>query len=73
MKAIFIPLFAVAIGPCITLAADIPPAADQIASAILAAPEDRRAAILAAPEDRPPFWVTTPTARSSLSEKGRTI
>ena len=43
MKAVLILLLAVAISPCITLAADIPPAADQIASAILAAPEDRRA------------------------------
>lgn len=43
MKAVFIPLFAVALSPLVTLAADIAPAADQVASATLAAPEDRRA------------------------------
>lgn len=42
MKAVLIPLFALTLAPLLSLAADIPPAADQVAAATLAAPEDRR-------------------------------
>ena len=43
MKAVLISLFALALSPSVALAAEIPPAGDQISAAILAAPEDRRA------------------------------
>ena len=43
MKAVLISLFALTLSPSVALAAEIPPAGDQISAAILAAPEDRRA------------------------------